>query len=109
VIRYKPAQKENSHEFKSVNRYRCKKLTSTFSGQLLQPADVAYDDARKVHNGLVDKRPALIARSGGVADIVGAVELARNCCLTSIRSSPSSFMLPRHQVGSLDNLSLWSA
>ena len=55
-----------------------KKLASTFSGQLLQPADVGYDDARKVHNGLVDKRPALIARSGGVADVVGAVELARN-------------------------------
>jgi FAD/FMN-containing dehydrogenase len=55
-----------------------KKLSSTFSGQLLQPADVAYDDARKVHNGLVDKRPALIARSRGVADVVGAVELARD-------------------------------
>ena len=55
-----------------------KTLASTFSGQLLQPADIGYDDARKVHNGLVDKRPALIARSGGVADIVGAVELARN-------------------------------
>jgi FAD/FMN-containing dehydrogenase len=54
------------------------KLASTFSGQLLQPADVGYDDARKVHNGLVDKRPALIARAGGVADIVGAVELAQN-------------------------------
>src|SRR5215470_13683499 len=54
------------------------KLASTFSGQLLQPADVGYDDARKVHNGLVDKHPALIARAGGVADIVGAVELARN-------------------------------
>ena len=55
-----------------------KELASTFSGQLLQPADVGYDDARKVHNGLVDKYPALIARSRGVADIVGAVELARN-------------------------------
>src|SRR5262249_44175027 len=55
-----------------------RKLASTFSGQLLQPTDAGYDDARKVHNGLVDKRPALIARSGGVADIVGAVELARS-------------------------------
>jgi len=55
-----------------------RKLASTFSGHLLQPTDVGYDDARKVHNGLVDKRPALIARARGVADIVGAVELARN-------------------------------
>ena len=43
-----------------------KKLASTFSGQLLQSADVGYDDARKVYNGLVDKYPALIARSRGV-------------------------------------------
>src|SRR5215471_6457866 len=55
-----------------------RKLAGTFSGQLLQPGDVGYDDARKVHNGLVDKRPALIARSGDVADIVGAVEFARD-------------------------------
>src|SRR5262245_54769591 len=55
-----------------------RKLAGTFSGQLLQSGDVGYDDARKVHNGLVDKRPALIARAGGVADIVDAVELARN-------------------------------
>ena len=38
-------------------------LAATFAGQLLKPADVGYEDARKVHNGLVDKRPALIARS----------------------------------------------
>ena len=53
-----------------------KKLAGTFSGQLLQPADVGYEDARKVHNGLVDKRPAMIARCGSAADIVGGVELA---------------------------------
>src|SRR6185436_3032007 len=34
-------------------------------------------EARKVHNGLVDKRPALIARCRGVADIVDAVKLAK--------------------------------
>jgi len=59
-------------------RDAARKLVGTFSGQLLQSGDVGYDDARKVHNGLVDKRPALIARSGGVADIVGAVEFARD-------------------------------
>ena len=51
--------------------------TKTFTGQLLQPTDVGYEEARKVHNGLVDKRPALIARCRGVADIVEAVHLAR--------------------------------
>ncbi|HWP60292.1 MAG TPA: FAD-binding oxidoreductase [Candidatus Acidoferrales bacterium] len=52
-------------------------LAGRFTGQLLQPSDVGYEDARKVHNGLVDKRPALIARCGGVADVVDAVNLAR--------------------------------
>jgi FAD/FMN-containing dehydrogenase len=51
-------------------------LAKTFAGQLLQPTDLDYEEARKVHNGLVDKRPALIARCRGVADIVEAVHLA---------------------------------
>jgi FAD/FMN-containing dehydrogenase len=52
-------------------------LAKTFAGQLLQPTDRGYEDVRKVHNGLVDKRPALIARCRGVADVVDAVNLAR--------------------------------
>jgi FAD/FMN-containing dehydrogenase len=52
-------------------------LGPDFAGQLLQPTDAAYEEARKVHNGLVDKRPALIARCHGVADIVEAVKLAK--------------------------------
>src|SRR5438874_4178315 len=53
-------------------------LASTFSGQLIEPGALGYDEARKVHNGIVDKRPALIARCLGVADVVDAVLLARN-------------------------------
>jgi len=52
-------------------------LAPAFSGQLLQPADTGYDDARRVHNGLVDKRPALIARCRGLADVADAVKIAR--------------------------------
>jgi FAD/FMN-containing dehydrogenase len=51
-------------------------LAKRFSGRLLKPADPGYEDARTVHNGLVDKRPALIARCRGVADVVDAVILA---------------------------------
>src|SRR3954452_15031395 len=51
---------------------------STFSGLLLQPDDAGYDAARRVHNGMVDKRPALIAQCRGVADVVDGVNLARN-------------------------------
>ena len=52
-------------------------LAPTFTGKLLQPADSGYDEARRVHNGLIDKRPALIARCHGTADVADAVKLAR--------------------------------
>jgi FAD/FMN-containing dehydrogenase len=52
-------------------------LTASFTGRLLQPTDSGYDDARRVHNGLIDKRPAIIARCFGTADIADAVKLAR--------------------------------
>jgi FAD/FMN-containing dehydrogenase len=53
-------------------------LSKSFTGQILRPADSGYEEARKVHNGLIDKRPALIARCQGVADIVDAVKVARD-------------------------------
>jgi FAD/FMN-containing dehydrogenase len=53
-------------------------IASTFAGRLLRPEDAAYDEARKVHNGLIDKRPSLIAQCRGMADIADAVRLARS-------------------------------
>ena len=53
-------------------------LGSTFQGQLVTRDDVAYDEARRVHNGFVDKRPVLVARCSSVADVVDAVSLARD-------------------------------
>jgi len=53
-------------------------LTARFSGHLLIPTDKEYDEARRVHNGLIDKRPTLIACCRNVADIVDAVNLARD-------------------------------
>src|SRR5262245_33483823 len=51
-------------------------LAGRFTGQLLRRTDAGYEEARKVHNGLVDKYPALIARCRGVADVVDAIKLA---------------------------------
>ena len=48
-----------------------------FAGTLFRPGDAGYDETRRVHNGLIDKRPALIARCNGVADVVAAVNFAR--------------------------------
>jgi hypothetical protein len=44
--------------------------------QVILPGDVDYDDASKVWNGMIDRRPALIARCAGVADVSRAVRLA---------------------------------
>jgi len=52
-------------------------LAPGFAGRLIQPSDAEYDDARRIHNGLIDKRPAIIARCAGVADVADAVKLAR--------------------------------
>ena len=48
-----------------------------FTGDFLQPDDDGYDEARRIHNGLIDRRPALIARCHGTADVADAVRLAR--------------------------------
>ena len=53
-------------------------LSSNFSGRLLRPTDPEWNAARRVHNGLVDKRPALVAQCLGSADIAAAVRLARD-------------------------------
>src|SRR5215813_12548121 len=52
-------------------------LSARFSGVLLRPDESGYDDARKIHNGMIDRRPALIARCLGSADIADAVNFAR--------------------------------
>ena len=46
-------------------------------GELLRPVDAGYETARNVWNGMIDKRPALIIRCTGVADVIGAVQFAR--------------------------------
>jgi FAD/FMN-containing dehydrogenase len=57
-----------------------------FRGPLLSPGDGAYDETRKVWNGMIDRRPALIARCAGVADVVAAVSFARaHGLLVSVR------------------------
>src|SRR5581483_10295333 len=52
-------------------------LAAGFAGELIQPHDPGYDRARAVFNGMIDRRPALIARCTGDADVVAAVKFAR--------------------------------
>src|SRR5262245_23296253 len=57
-------------------------FASRLRGELIQPGDVDYDDARKVYNAMIDKRLALIARCVDVADVISAVGFAREHQLT---------------------------
>jgi len=46
-------------------------------GRLIRPADADYDSARALYNGMIDKRPRMIARCADVADVIAAVHFAR--------------------------------
>src|SRR5436190_8684687 len=52
-------------------------LDAAFQGQQFRPGDSGYDEARAVYNGMIDKRPGLIARCSGVGDVIDAVHVAR--------------------------------
>jgi FAD/FMN-containing dehydrogenase len=52
-------------------------LGTRIRGQVIQPSDAAYETARKIYNGMIDKRPALIARCVDVADVVNGLKFAR--------------------------------
>jgi FAD/FMN-containing dehydrogenase len=53
-------------------------LARAFGGELLQPGDGGFDEARLVWNGIHDRHPALIARCSSPEDVVAAVNFARN-------------------------------
>jgi FAD/FMN-containing dehydrogenase len=57
---------------------RVEPLRERLSGQVIAPGDAGYDGARRIHNGLIDKRPAMIARCLHTADVVAAVNFARD-------------------------------
>jgi len=52
-------------------------LATGFKGQQVRPGDTGYDEGRTVINAMIDKRPALIVRPTGAADVIDAVNLAR--------------------------------
>src|SRR3954467_9837290 len=53
-------------------------LTESVRGDVIEPGDPAYDEARAIWNGAHDGRPALIVRCAGVADVMRAVDFARS-------------------------------
>src|ERR1700726_3416032 len=52
-------------------------LQQSFRGRLIGPGDVDYDAVRRLYNGMIDKRPRLIARCVDTADVIAAVNFGR--------------------------------
>lgn len=70
-------------------------LKSKLRGQVLQPGEPGYDQARQVWNAMIDRRPALIVKSAGAADVIDTVAFARaNGVALSVRAGG-------HNIGGL--------
>jgi FAD/FMN-containing dehydrogenase len=68
-------------------------LQPRFRGELVSPGDPQYDAARAVFNAMIDRRPALIARCAGAADVVEALGFAR------AQGVPISVKCTGHNIG----------
>ncbi len=80
-----------------LNDTTIEKFKASLRGELIQQSDQRYDEARKVWNGMFDRRPALIARCAGTADVISAVNFARDRGLrAAVRGGGHSF--PGHSV-----------
>lgn len=71
---------------KAISASAIEMLASQLRGSILDASDAAYDEARAIWNGMVDRRPGLIIRCMAAADVVSAVRFARdNGLLVSVR------------------------
>ena len=62
----------------TVPRAALEALAARLRGPMLRPDDPGYDEARTVWNAMIDRRPALVVRATGAADVVDTVNFARD-------------------------------
>lgn len=68
-----------------------RQFRESFGGDVIEPSEAGYDDARRVWNGMIDRRPALVVRPSGVDDVVAAVRFGReNDLVIAIRGGGHS-------------------
>lgn len=71
---------------KAIDASTLEAFKTELRGELILPQDTSYDDARKVYNGMIDKRPGIIAKCVDVADVISAVNFGRkNNLLVAVR------------------------
>jgi hypothetical protein len=69
-----------------MNQEAITQFKSQLRGELIEPTDARYDEARKVYNAMISRRPRLIALCADVADVIAAIHFARkNHLLVSVR------------------------
>src|SRR4051812_8997430 len=61
----------------AVPQAAVEQLAEAMRGEVIHPDSPGYDEARAVWNGMYDRRPAVIAKCAGVADVIAAVDFAR--------------------------------
>src|SRR5450631_1539793 len=76
--------KEQQEVSPSLEDSAIQEFASRLGGTLLRPSDAGYEQARRVYNGMIEKRPAPIARCVDVADVMVAVNFAREHELTLV-------------------------
>src|SRR6266702_884068 len=62
---------------KALEENSIAELKAKLRGRVIETRDTAYDDARKVYNAMIDKKPRLIARCADAADVISSVNFAR--------------------------------
>ena len=74
------------HTETGLEEARVEEFRASLRGELIQPHDEGYDNARKVYNAMIDRHPRLIARCTDVADVITAVSFGReNDMLVAVR------------------------
>ena len=103
-----------SRDYAAISEATVKDFRGSLHGVSLLPGDEGYDSVRRIWNAMVDKRPALVSRCSGTADVIKSVNFAReNDLLISVRGGGHNF--PGNSVcddGLMIDLSLmtiWSA
>ena len=60
-----------------IDQATIEEFKANLRGQLIQPGDEGYDEACKIYNAMIERRPGLISRCADVADVMAAINIAR--------------------------------
>ena len=75
-----------SNIVKDLNSTKIEEFASQIRGEITLPGEANYDEARKVYNGMINKRPGMLVKCVDVADVISAVNFGReNNLLVAVR------------------------